>query len=110
MAEAHWLWVAGLASLLGMAWLALSLDTHWRQVLPSNPTRRSSRLRAAGALSLATALVFCLVADHASMAILVWVMFIAASAVSVAMTLTWKPQWLRILALPWASTAASVQL
>jgi len=47
---------------------------------------------------LAISLGFCLTADHASMAALVWVMGLAASALAIAFALTWKPQWLRVMA------------
>jgi hypothetical protein len=36
--------------------------------------------------------VLCLNADHVSMASLVWVMSLAASAMVVAFTLTWRPR------------------
>lgn len=106
MAETYWLCIAALAALVGMGWLALSLGAHWRQVMtaiPAEPaTPPSASLRLMGAGSLAIALVFCLFADHGSMAVLVWFMFLAASAVSIAMMLTWQCQWLRLLALPWS--------
>ena len=44
------------------------------------------------------ALALCLWVDHASMAVLVWVMAVAASALVVALTLTWRPRWLRSVA------------
>lgn len=110
MAE-YWLFMAALTAFLGMGWLALSLDAHWRQVVTPEPgyhaPLRSPSLRLMGALSLAAALLFCLLADHASMAVLVWIMLLAGSAVSVAMILTWQPQWLRLLALPWSISAGA---
>jgi len=36
------------------------------------------------------------------MALLVWVMALAGAALAVALTLTWRPRWLRLLA--WAGT------
>lgn len=106
MPESIWLCMAALAALLGMSWLALSLDIHWRQVSAEKNIRRMETpgpsLRLAGAVSLAASLTFCLIADHASMAVLVWIMLIAASAAAVSMTLTWQPLCLRLLTLPWA--------
>lgn len=111
MAEAVWLLLATVAAVVGMAWLALSLDSHWRQVVDggdaaSRPSKSRSALRLTGALSLFAALLFCLRADHASMAVLVWIMLVAASAIAVAMTLSWQPRWLRLLTLPSAKHSA----
>ncbi len=88
-------------SLTGMASLALTMEAHWAQVCEGQPQSPAAvlRLRVAGSASLAAALVLCLIVDHASMAVLVWVMTMAASALAVAFTLTWQPRWLRVLAL-----------
>jgi hypothetical protein len=77
----------------GMAWFALAKDAHWRQLRAGAPTRRKL-LRGLGAFALIDALFLCLLADHASMAALVWVMALAASAQIVAFTLTWRPRLL----------------
>jgi hypothetical protein len=92
-----------LCSTLGMAWLALAMDAHWRQVRTTQgPNRRTAiRLRAAGGLALALSLFLCLRADHASMASLVWVMMLAGAALAVAFTLAWRPRLLAPLA-AWA--------
>jgi hypothetical protein len=58
-------------------------------------------LRILGAMALLISLVACLQADHAGMAALVWIMLLAAGAKAVAMLLTWRPAWLRVL-IPWA--------
>ena len=63
-------------------------------------------LRVFGALALAVSLALCLAVDHASMASLVWVMALAAAALAVAFTLTWRPRWLRVL-VAWARPAGS---
>ncbi|MFT3778407.1 MAG: DUF3325 domain-containing protein [Ottowia sp.] len=101
MREAALLAAALLACTLGMGWLALAMQAHWAQVWPGVPLARPGRLRVLGALALAASLALCLAADHASMAVLVWVMALAASALGVAMVLTWRPRWLRGLA--WAA-------
>lgn len=88
---------ASLASCVaGFGWLALSMDVHWRQVrggtAPSNNVRMLLRLF--GAIALVASLMLCLAVDHASMASLVWVMSLAAAALSVALTLSWRPRCL----------------
>jgi len=92
-----------LCSTCGLAWLALALDAHWEQVKGAAAagvgTRRALRL--GGALALLAALLICLRADHATMAVLVWVMLLAAGALMVAFTLSWRPRWLAPL-VAWA--------
>lgn len=99
MREAVFLAAAQLTSLFGMAWLALAMQSHWEQVRNDALLPKTAvRLRTQGALMLAISLGFCLTADHASMAALVWVMGLAASALAIAFALTWKPHWLRVMA------------
>lgn len=88
-----------IASVAGMGWLALAMETHWEQVRGSDlrSLRITTQLRCMGAAGLFVSLLFCLKVDHASMAALVWVMTLAIAAISTAFTLTWRPQWLRIL-------------
>ena len=85
-----------LAVLLGAAWLALSLESHWRQVRGEHAVDAGTvrLLRMLGALSLGAALLICLRVDHPSMAVLVWVMALAAAALLVAFTLSWRPRLL----------------
>ena len=101
MLSACLLSAALLASLAGMGWLALSMPVHAQQVWGGVPSTGIARmLRWMGAIGLLVALVLCLAVDHASMASLVWVMTLAASAVATAFLLSWQPRWLRALA-PW---------
>lgn len=98
MSESVWLLIAAALNLAGMAWLALSMDVHWGQAMHGNAqaaagTRRGLRLMGAAALSLSA--LACLQADRPSMAVLVWVMLLAGSALSVAMLLAYRPRWLR---------------
>jgi hypothetical protein len=94
-------WALRLAALtvtvLGFIWLAMAMEPHWKQIhgakLPAAGMRIA--LRTLGSLCLCGALLLCLRADHASMAVLVWIMLLAAAAVLVAMTLAWQPRWLR---------------
>ena len=92
---------AWLASVAGMGWLAVSMPVHAQQVWERIPSSATARLlRWLGAAGIAAALGLCLAADHASMAVLVWVMASTGAALLVAFTLAWRPRWLRVLA-PW---------
>lgn len=88
------------ASTCGMAWLALAMDEHWRQVTgDAAPGPIATRvLRVLGTSALLASAALCFAADHASMAVLVWVMTLAAAALVVAFTLAWRPQRLALLA------------
>lgn len=92
--------LAAISCLVGFAWLALALNAHWQQVMetgstPSAQTRKT--LRILGILGLLVSAVLCFVADRPSMAVLVWLMFLAAAAPSIGMLLAWRPQWLRLV-------------
>ena len=50
------------------------------------------------AASLLLALVICFLADRPSMAVLVWVMLLAGSAMVIGMALSWRPRWIGRLA------------
>lgn len=101
-ASAAWLLGAALlAGVAGMGWLALAMPTHAQQVWGAAASPATARiLRVLGALGLVAALALCLVVDHASMAVLVWVMALAGAALVVALTLAWRARWLGLLA-PW---------
>lgn len=93
-------------TVLGMAWLALSMDVHWAQALGDvpQPPSAATLLRVLGSATLVVSLGLCLSVDHVSMASLVWVMAVAGGALLVAFTLSWRPQWLAPL-LPWVRRA-----
>jgi hypothetical protein len=98
VSEALLLLLAALSAFAGMAWCALAMEVHWQQVTGTAqalPRARRRGLRLAGALGLLASLVLSLMADHATMAALVWVMLLALSAFGVAMLLSWQPQVLR---------------
>jgi len=96
-----------LAGFVGMAWLALAMPAHAQQVWGRALDLGHIRLmRAAGALGVASSLALCLKADHATMAVLVWLMTLSASAVLVAMLLSSRPRLLRMLA-PWVGVRRS---
>ena len=83
-------------STLGFAWLALAMEVHWAQVRGTQPASTGAvrTLRLLGAIALAASLALCLLADHPTIAALVWVMALAAGALGVAMALAWRPRWL----------------
>ncbi|SFV11020.1 DUF3325 family protein [Pseudoduganella namucuonensis] len=96
MPESLMLFAALALILAGAAWLALSLESHWRQVRGDRAATPSTvrLLRVLGALALGAGLLLCLRVDHTSMAALVWVMALAAAALAVAFTLSWRPRLL----------------
>jgi hypothetical protein len=98
MSEALLLSLATLSAFAGMAWCALAMEVHWQQVsgtAQALPRARRRGLRLAGVLGLLASLALSLMADHTTMAALVWVMLLALSAFVVAMLLSWRPQVLR---------------
>lgn len=101
MAPAWLLAAAAVASFVGMAWLALAMDVHWNQVHAQAAAKPGTRrmLRLLGVLALFVSLGLCLLADRPSMAVLVWVMNLAAASTAVAFTLAYRPRWLRWVAL-----------
>lgn len=101
MPDALCLLLACALSVTGMGWIALSMEVHWGQVMHRHAedaigVRRS--LRWVGAASLLLALVVCLLTDRPSMAVLVWVMLLAGSAMAIGMALSWRPRWIGGLA------------
>lgn len=96
-----------LSSAAGMGWLALSMPVHAAQAWGRAPNPAALRpLRWLGGIGVATALALCLRVDHASMAVLVWVMSLSSAALLVAFLLASRPHWLRLLA-PWVRASAS---
>lgn len=96
---------AFLTTLIGMGWLALAMNAHWKQVRKGSPSAITVIvLRSLGGSALFLALLLCLGVDHASMASLVWVMLLAISATSIAFILSWRPRLLAPLII-WAAPA-----
>lgn len=97
--------LAGALAVAGFAWLALAMDVHWHQVHGSRAPARLARqaLRVLGITGLLASAVLCFVADRPSMAILVWVLFLAVSAGAVSLALAWRPRLLRYV---WPVNAA----
>jgi hypothetical protein len=96
MAEDLCLASAVFFSFCGMVWLALAKQSHWAQLRARQPltARRARGLHAQGFAALFVSMLLCLRADAASMAALVWMMTLSASALLVALTLAWRPSWL----------------
>lgn len=96
MAETWFLVLALGCNLCGMAWLALTLPVHFQQALgaPALSKQSTQTLRTLGGGALLASLLACLRADHPSMAGLVWLMLLSASALLVAFTLAWQPRLL----------------
>jgi len=86
--------LAFLCSFSGMGWFAVAMKPHWVQARgdSANGEPNSGRLRLLGTIALLASLAACLGADHPSMAFLVWVMTLSASALGVAMTLSYAPR------------------
>ncbi|QBE66257.1 DUF3325 family protein [Pseudoduganella lutea] len=99
MRDGLMLLAALVACLIGMGWLALSLEAHWQQVrgTASRSAVLVRSLRCLGAAALACALALCLRVDAASIAVLVWLMGLAAAALAVALTLSWRARALGVL-------------
>lgn len=103
MPEVFWLICAALSAFLGMCWLALAMPVHWQQLDGNrkNTTTGSQphrlKLRVCGSAMLLISGFSCLQADHPSMAVLVWVMFLTSAAFGVAMLLGNQPTLLRLV-------------
>ena len=99
MVEGALLVAASLSALCGMGWLALAMKPHWEQLRGATALGVAARrrLRALGSVALGASLLLCLLADHASMAVLVWMMSLTGAALAVAFTLAYRPSWLRWL-------------
>lgn len=89
-----------LATGLGFSCLALAMSRHWTQVTGQTALsqRRAKCLRAAGGFVLAISLALTLIFEGPNFGSLMWVLALAIGAASVALTLTWRPHWLRPLA------------
>ncbi len=88
--------VAAATNLLGLCWLALAMEVHWEQVRGATQLSLGSArlLRSLGVLALVLSLALCLAVDHGSMASLVWFMTLAAAALLITFTLSWRPRLL----------------
>lgn len=99
MSESLLLALALLCSAAGLGWLALAMETHWKQVhtAPVPGRGRTLLLRVLGCVALLVSLGLCLRVDHPTMAALVWIMTLALSALMIALVLALRPRLLRLL-------------
>jgi hypothetical protein len=86
---------------LGFALLALSQDRHWLHLSGARhcPPRLARIFRVAGYALLIAGLGAALLRDGAGFGSLVWMTTLTVGAFAVVCTLTWRPYWLRPLAL-----------
>lgn len=98
MVEPWILLTAGaLSCFTGYVCLALAMTPHWQQVTGTKNAPKKQviyTLRLSGVLGLAVSAILCFIADRPSMAVLVWLMLLAAMAPLVGMLLAYKPAWL----------------
>lgn len=94
---------------LAFAQLALSQAQHLKAVAPHARLTAASRLRrrAVGALLLPISLALLLGSRGTGFAVLSWVLLISAAGFGVALTLSWKPAWLRWLVIRGAGRIAT---
>ncbi|MEM1196616.1 MAG: DUF3325 family protein [Pseudomonadota bacterium] len=91
-------------SVVGCALLAFSQTRNWRAVMDDRKATPPQTAKAGWALILA-ALVPCIARDGGSFAALLWPLVFAASAMTIAMVLTYRASWLKALATPIAKRA-----
>lgn len=85
---------------VGLALLALSQTRHWAAVAGSAPRGRARVvvLRTGGGAMIAVSLLLALYRDGMGFGSLLWATALSAAALAVALTLTWRPGFLRPLA------------
>ena len=88
------------AAVVGMGWLALTIDMNYARVGKRGALTSSglARLRLLSTIGVTASLALCLSVDHVSMAALVWIMLLAAAALVITFTLAWRAHWLAVLA------------
>lgn len=91
--------LAVLASLCGFVLLALSQDRHWSAVTGLDEGQRvpSAPLRGGGLAAQAVACVLWVIAEGPGFGALLWGVSMTGTAMAIALTLTWRPQWLQPL-------------
>ncbi|OBV41609.1 DUF3325 domain-containing protein [Janthinobacterium psychrotolerans] len=85
---------AAAACYLALALLALSQEEHWRRAGMPPATRLAHRWRYVATTMLMLAGVLCMAGHGAGFGLILWVMLVGAAIVAVALTLSWRPQWL----------------
>lgn len=89
------------AAYLGFTLLALSQDRHWHHLVGGRhcPQRAVRIIRPAGYVLLLLGFCLSLVRDGPSFGSILWAATLSVAAFAVVCTLTWRPQWLRPVAL-----------
>ena len=90
--------LAGACCWLGMALLALSHPRNWRTVGLGGEIESYARRLGRGLVVMSLGLTW--MRDGLNFAILIWPMFIAAAALSIALLLAHRPRFLRRVAKP----------
>lgn len=91
--------LAFVCAYLALAQLALSQPQHLKAVVPPALLTAATRLgrRAVAAFLLLLSLALLLRTQSSGFAALTWTLLASAAGFSVALTLSWKPEWLRWL-------------
>ena len=100
MLDALGMLLAALLMVIGFGLLALSQERHFETVFGRaavSPAELVRRNRIVGAFAIAAALPICIHAEGPGFGGLLWVVVMGACAIFIALLLTWKPSWLRIL-------------
>lgn len=98
MLEALLTIAATAASYLAMALFALAQEEHWQRAGMAPATTLARRWRHVAVIILMLAGVLCVAGHGAGFGLILWVMLIGAAIVAVALTLSWRPQWLGSIA------------
>lgn len=85
---------AAAACYLALALLALSQDDHWSRAGMPPATRLARRWRYVASAMLILAGMLCVAVHGVGFGLILWVMLVGAAIVAVALTLSWRPQWL----------------
>jgi len=96
MNEVFWLIAGAVCSFLAMVWLSMAMQSNCKLVFGRDAKPNSMFLRSLSVLALIVSGMCCLQADHASMAILVWFMYLTSAAFIVSMLLSYKQSIIRL--------------
>lgn len=94
MLEALLTLAAAMAIYLALALLALSQEDHWSRAGMPPATRLARRWRYLAGIVLILAGALYVAVHGAGFGLILWVMLIGAGIMAVALTLSWRPQWL----------------
>lgn len=85
---------AALACYLALAPLALSQEDQWRRAGMQPATALARGWRHVVVITLLLAGALCVAGHSAGFGLILWVMLVGAGIMGVALTLSWRPQWL----------------